>query len=67
MDLFAVPPQFLISTRLSMACRKLKDKHKKERSKGREGDEGRRGFRKSQRSPTILPKDKKYMSVSLQK
>lgn len=31
-----------------MAYRKLKDKHKKERSKGREGGEGRRIFRVSQ-------------------
>lgn len=40
-SLFAVSPQCLISTRLLMAYRKLKDKHRKERSKGREGGEGR--------------------------
>lgn len=47
-SLFAVSPQCLISTRSSMAYRKLRDKHKKERSKGQEGNECRRWFRGSQ-------------------
>lgn len=42
---FAVSPQCSISTRLLMAYRKLKDKRKKERSKGSDSEEGRTPFR----------------------
>lgn len=56
------------STRLSMACRKLRDKHKKERSKCREGSEGRMRLSGYSyhwvRPPNILHRDKKHASGS---